>query len=205
MTMVSDQHDEAFALDERLVERVRQRSGAAFAALVTRHRDAVYRIARNLCATSSDTEEAVHQTFLAAYRDLGSLQTNRFRTWLYGIAVRTALAGRKRARSIPTNWLEPLLPRFDEAGRLSASRGEWPELSGAALERVEVTGVLREVLECMDDDVRAAFVLYDLAGLPVDEAASILKASVPAIRQRVHSARLVLRGFLDRLWIATAA
>jgi RNA polymerase sigma-70 factor (ECF subfamily) len=188
------QQDEVFALDERLVARVRQGSGAAFAALVARHRDAVYRIVRNLCATSRETEQALQQTFLSAYRDLASLQTDvRFRTWLYGIAVKTALAGRKRARPIPTDFVEP--------GRASA-RGEWPELAGAALARLKVTGVLREALESIDDDVRAAFVLCDLAGLPADEAAAILKTSIPTIRQRAHRARLVLRGFLDRLWIA---
>jgi hypothetical protein len=41
-----------------------------------------------MCATSSDAEEAIPQTFLSAYGDLGSLQTNgRFRTWLCGIAL----------------------------------------------------------------------------------------------------------------------
>jgi RNA polymerase sigma-70 factor (ECF subfamily) len=196
MTMARDQQDGLLELDERLVERVRQGSGASFAALVARHRDAVYRIVRNMCATSSDAEEAIRQTFLSAYRDLGSLQTNgRFRTWLYGIAMRSAQAGGKRA---PASQLEPLLPHFDQAGHLGASTGEWPDL-----ERVKLAGVLHEALECMDDGVRAAFVLCDLAELPVDEAAAILETSPSAVRQRVHRARLLLRGFLERLLIPT--
>jgi RNA polymerase sigma-70 factor (ECF subfamily) len=200
MTMACDQQDELFELDERLVERVRQGSGASFATLVARHRDAVYRIARNMCATSSDAEEAIRQTFLSAYRDLGSLQTNGgFRTWLYGLAMKSALAGGKRAPPRPASRLEPLLPHFDQAGRLGASAGEWPDL-----ERVKLAGVLHEALECMDDDVRAAFVLCDLAELPVDEAAAVLKTPPPAVRQRVHRARLLLRGFLERLLIPTS-
>jgi RNA polymerase sigma-70 factor (ECF subfamily) len=192
---------DSLAVDERLVLRVRQGSGAAFAALVARYRDTVYRIARNMCSTSSDVEDAIRRTFVSAYRDIGSLQTGRrFRTWLCGIAMKKAQAGRKGVHPAPENWLEPLLPRFDQAGCLPAPAGEWPDL-----ERVEVTGVLREALECIDDGVRAAFVLCDLAELPVDEVAVILEASSSAIRQRLHRARLLLRGFLDRLWISTAA
>ena len=187
------------SIDQALVERVRQGSGVAFAALVARHRDTVYRIARNMCATSTDAEEAIRQTFLSAYRDLGSLRSDgRFRTWLYGIAMKTALAERKAASRVPVGSLEALLPSFDHTGRLAKPAGEWPDI-----ERLEVTGVLREALEFIDDGVRAAFVLCDLAGLPVDEAAAVLHAPPTAIRQRVHGARLLLRGFLERLLIAT--
>jgi RNA polymerase sigma-70 factor (ECF subfamily) len=192
----ADQQSEIPAADEQLVERVRHGSGAAFAALVARHRDTVYLIARNMCATSSDAEEAIRQTFLAAYRDLGSLQSSSgFRTWLYGIAMKTAQAGGKGARPVPGSWLEPLLPHFDQAGRLPAPASEWPDL-----ERARITGVIREALECIEPGLRAAFVLCDLAELPVDEAAAILHISPSTIRQRVHRARLMLRGFLQRLW-----
>jgi RNA polymerase sigma-70 factor (ECF subfamily) len=197
MTMVRDQDSDLF--DDRLVERVRQGSASAFSALVARHRDTVYRIARNLCATSSQAEEAIRQTFLAAYRDLGSLQIDAsFRTWLCGLAMKAAQAERKGTNPLPANTLEPLLPRFDQAGDLPPSPGEWPDL-----ERAKVAGVLREALELIEDGVRAAFVLCDLAELPVDEAAAILQVPPPAIRQRVHHARLLLRGFLQRLLIPT--
>jgi RNA polymerase sigma-70 factor (ECF subfamily) len=197
MTMHCDQDSDLF--DDRLVERVRQGSGSAFSALVARHRDTVYRIARNLCATSSQAEEAIRQTFLSAYRDLGSLRIDaRFRTWLCGLAMKTAQAGGKGASPLPADTLERLLPQFDQAGRLPASPGEWPDL-----ERAKVTGVLREALECLEDGVRAAFVLCEIAELPVDEAAAVLEVPPPTIRQRLHHARLLLRGFLQRLWIPT--
>lgn len=197
MTMDYNQHSDLF--DDRLVERVRQGSAAAFAALVARHRDTVYRIARNLCATSSQAEKAIRQTFLAAYREFESLQRDEsFRTWLCGLAMKAAQAERKGANALPANTLELLLPQFNQAGRLPPSPGEWPDL-----ERAKVAGVLREALELIDDGVRAAFVLCDLAELSVDEAATILQVPPPVIRQRVHRARLLLRGFLQRLLLPT--
>jgi RNA polymerase sigma-70 factor (ECF subfamily) len=195
------QLDDSLAADDSLAERARRGSGAAFAVLVTRHSDAVYAIARNMCATLREVEEVLEQAFLAAWRDLQSFPAGaRFTTWLYGIAMKTVLAHRQRdRRNNPSCSLEPCLPSFDGAGRLVASNGRWSQLDGSSSERIEVTGLLREALECVDDQIRAAFVLRDLLQLPLDEASAILETSPEAVRRDAHRLRLMLRGFIDRL------
>lgn len=194
----SDQQlDDSLVRDEALAERARRGSGGAFAALVTRHGDAVYAIARNMCVTVRDAEELLQQAFLAAWRDLEFLPAGaRFTTWLYGIAMKTALAHRQRDRRRPSPSLEGFLAAFDREGRLVASKDRWPELDGGSSERFEITGLLREALDCMDDQARAAFVLLDLVQLPAEEAAVILQTSPQAVRQDAHRARLMLRGFI---------
>jgi len=59
--------------------------------------------------------------------------------------------------------------------------------------------VLREGLEFMDDEIRAAFVLPDLLELPVDEVAAVLETSPQDVGRRIHRARLMLHGLLARL------
>jgi RNA polymerase sigma-70 factor (ECF subfamily) len=49
----------------------------------------------------------------------------------------------------------------------------------------------------LPDRYRAAVVLCDLQELPSREAAAILGIDAAALRQRVHRARLMLRGYLD--------
>jgi RNA polymerase sigma-70 factor (ECF subfamily) len=200
MTTTGEELDDSLARDDALAERAREGSGSAFGELVTRHRDAVYAIARNMSATIRDAEEVLQQAFLAAWRDLRSFTKGAsFTTWLYRIAMKTALAQRQRDRRSPSLSLEPFLPAFDRAGRLVESKGRWPELDGSSSERTQVTGLLREALECIDDQPRAVFVLSDLLHLPVDEAAAILEVSPPAVRRDAHRARLMLRGFIDQL------
>ena len=195
-----DQLDVPLVRDEALAERARRGSGAAFAALVTRHEDAVYAIARNMCATVRETEAVLQQAFLSAWHELGSFPAGaRFTTWLYGIAMKTSLAHRQRERRSPSCSLEAFLPAFEHAGRLVTSKGRWSELEGSSAEPIEVTGLLREALECVGDQARAAFVLRDLVQLPVEEAAAILQTSPLAIRRDAHRARLMLRGFIDQL------
>jgi len=54
------------------------------------------------------------------------------------------------------------------------------------------------MLERLDDGVRAAFVLRDLAELPASETAAILQTSRREIRLRVHRARLMLISVLGK-------
>ncbi len=186
--------------DETLAERARRGSGEAFGALVRLHGEAVYAIARNMAATARDAEEVVQEAFLSAWRELSSFPPgDSFKTWLYGIAMKTALAHREAHRRSPWGSLEELLPAFDGAGRLIETKGRWPELDGSPSEQIRVTGLLREALECIDDGTRAAFVLRDLVQLPVEEVAVILQKSPQGVRQDAHRACLMLRGFVDGL------
>jgi RNA polymerase sigma-70 factor, ECF subfamily len=186
--------------DELLAERTRQGNGSAFAALVDRHGDAVYRIVANLCPAPGEAEEAVHQTFLSAWRDAASRPRDAsFRAWLYRIAVKES-AGRQQGFPGPGIPSEVFLPCFGADGDLEPSTGEWPDPGSPRLEEIELTGLLRRALGGMDESARVAFVLCDLAQLPIGEAAPILDAAPETVRQRVHRARLMLRGFLDRLW-----
>jgi len=186
--------------DDTLVELARSGSGAAFAALVTLHGEAVYAIARNMSVTPRDAEEVLQETFLSAWRDLGSLPAGtRFATWLYGIAMTTALAQREAHGRRQWGSLEGSMPTFDGAGRLVASRSRRPELEGNRSEGVKFTGLLREALECMDAQTRAAFVLHDLVQVPVEDAAEILRTSPQSVRRDAHRACLMLNGFVDGL------
>jgi len=192
-----EQLDDSVAHDDALVERARAGSGAAFAALVDRHREAAYAIARNMCATARDAEDVLQQAFLSAWRDLDSIPAGaRFTTWLYGIAMNAALAHRQRDRRRPSLSLEGFLPAYDREGRPVVTQGRWSVLDGESPEPFEITGLLREALECVDDRVRAAFVLRDLAQLLAEEAAAILQTSPQAVRRDAHRARLMLRGFI---------
>jgi RNA polymerase sigma-70 factor (ECF subfamily) len=57
----------------------------------------------------------------------------------------------------------------------------------------------QEALARLPDIYRDAFVLRDLEELPTDEVAELLGIESAAVRQRVHRARLMLRGYLARL------
>ncbi len=184
--------------DDVLAERARRGDVAAFSTLVGRYREPAYVIVQNMFASPRDAAEVTQQVFLRLHDALPSWPGSpAFATYLYGIAMKTALVRRLQDRRSRPCSLESFLPRFDPDGRLVSSR--WLDPGASTLEQIETGAVLREAFEFMDDAVRAAFVLRDVLELPTDEVAAVLETSSKDICRRVHRARLMLRGLLDRL------
>jgi RNA polymerase sigma-70 factor (ECF subfamily) len=80
----------------KLVDAAKGGSVDAFTELVRGYRDGLFRFLLTRCANRADAEDALQDTFINAYRYLGSYNPQwRFSTWLYRIAIRNA--GRLRA------------------------------------------------------------------------------------------------------------
>ncbi len=187
--------------DETLARRALAGDRSAFEILVERHQDRVYGLARRLTHSSSDAEEVLQETFMNAYRRLGAFRGEaRFSTWLYRIATNSARMLRRGQRRRPVEPLDAYLPRFDGQGRHArdvdhARAADADEL----LDRRRLARHAREALERLPERYRVPFVLRDLEEMPTAEVASILGVSSDLVRQRVHRARLMLRGYLSHL------
>ena len=183
--------------DELLAQRASAGDGDAFGVLVERHRDRVYRLASRMVSNPSDAEEIVQDAFLHAYRGLASFRGDaKFGTWLYQIVVNGALAHRRSAGRHPTTSLDEHLPRFDEDGALEPADHGRVARADELLERKELRACIARALDALDDHHRTVFVLRDLEGLSTDEVAEIFAICPPAVRKRLHRARLQLRGLL---------
>jgi len=187
--------------DEELARRVLAGDTGAFETLMSRHQKQVYRLACRLTRNQADAEEVLQDTFMRAYRRLGGFrQDAKFSTWLYRIATNAArMLHRGRARH-PTEPLDEYLPRFDGQGRHArdvdhARAADAEEL----LDRGRLARHAKGALERLPELYRIPFVLRDLEEMPTAEVASVLGITDEAVRQRVHRARLMLRGYLSHL------
>ncbi len=187
--------------DEGLARRAQGGDHAAFEALVSRHQERVYRLARRLTGSSADAEEVLQETFLRAYRRLGGFRGEaKFSTWLYRIATNAARMLRRGRARHPTEPLEDYLPRFDRQGR-HARDGDHARAADAdaILDRTRLARHARQALERLPERYRTPFVLRDLEEMATAEVAAVLGVSHALVRQRVHRARLMLRGYLSHL------
>jgi RNA polymerase sigma-70 factor (ECF subfamily) len=188
--------------DEELAARAAAGDTTAFEILVSRHEGRVYRLGSRLTGSDADAQDVLQETFLAVYRGLASFRgASRFSTWLYRITTNVALVHRRARRRRPTESLEEYLPRFDEDGQHAP---EVSELRAASQADVLLDGKLlaeqaRAALERVPDLYREAFVLRDLEELDTSEVADLLGVDAATVRQRVHRARLLLRGYLSHL------
>jgi RNA polymerase sigma-70 factor (ECF subfamily) len=187
--------------DEALATRAAAGDSSAFEAIVGRYQARVFRLA---CRLTSDTDAAdvLQETFLQVYRHLASFRgESRFSTWLYRIASNAALMHRRACARRPAESLDLFLPRFDAEGRHAATPAELQVASRAdeLLDRQVLARKAREVIARLPDLYREAFVLRDLEELSTADVAQALGIEPATVRQRVHRARLMLRGYLTDL------
>jgi RNA polymerase sigma-70 factor, ECF subfamily len=188
--------------DEALAAGAAAGDEPAFEELVVRYQARVFRLARRLTGNDGDGQDALQETFLQVYRNLASFRGDaRFSTWLYRIATNAALMLRRGRDRRPAESLEAYLPRFDADGAHAATPAELqaPGHADDLIDRQLLAEKVRAGIERLPDLYREAFVLRDLEELPTSEVAEVLGLEPAAVRQRVHRARLMLRGYLGAL------
>jgi RNA polymerase sigma-70 factor (ECF subfamily) len=187
--------------DETLAARASGGDDRAFEAIVERYQGRIFRLA---CRLTSDTDapDILQETFLQLYRHLPSFRgESQFGTWLYRIATNTSLMHRRARARRPTESLEAFLPRFDDHGVHVNTPTELQVASRVdeLLDRQVLAEKARAVMARLPDIYRDAFVLRDLEEMSTADVAQTLGLDPATVRQRVHRARLMLRGYLSEL------
>jgi len=193
--------------DARLVEQLRRRDAPAPEALVSAYGDRVYRLAIRITGNPSDAEEVVQDALWTVMRKIDTFRgTAAFGSWLYRITANAAyqkLRGRRSQRN-EASW-EDLAPALDETGHIVEPGIDWsPRAADPAL-LAELNSVLRAAIDLLPGHQRTAFLLHDVEGFSNPEIAEALQIELPAVKSRVHRARLFLRHRLGDYCAAAAA
>ena len=185
--------------DKELVALSQKGDGAAFAQLVERHQRQLFRLALRMTGSEADAQEVLQEAFLNAYQKLPLFRGEaQFSSWLYRIAANSALMRLRRKRrapdTVPDEPLELTGPRFNEQGGYEAPpRSDWSQRADEKLESRELGQAIDKAVAELPDDYRTVFLLKDVDGLSNEEIAHALELSVPAVKSRLHRARLALR------------
>jgi RNA polymerase sigma-70 factor (ECF subfamily) len=172
--------------DEALLQQSANGDSAAFDELVPRHESAVYRFITTLGVTGADAEDALQETFISAWRGAASFYgSGRVRSWLLSIARNVVRHHRRRRVGEPraVASLEDL-----------ALRAGWGEPSAPGLDEsvADAAELIDRALDQLPDDERECLLLRDIEGLSGEETARMLELTIPAMKSRLHRARLHL-------------
>jgi RNA polymerase sigma-70 factor (ECF subfamily) len=178
--------------DQKLVADCLHGNPAAFGELVSRHQDRLYNTVFRLLEHPEDTRDVVQEAFLHAYQSLQSFKGDaRFFTWLYRIAVNTAISF-KRKRRLNLR----LQPTADSGSIIDPLDPNETNRPGHALEMAELERRVHEALGCLSGEHRSVLVLKDMEGLKYEDMAEVLQVPIGTVRSRLHRARLELREIL---------
>lgn len=182
--------------DEALVARARGGDFEAFEALVARHQERIYRLAARMLRNDSDAQEVVQEALLSAWRNLRRFEDKaQFGSWLYRIAANAALMLLRTRRRHPES---PLDEAGMETGGVEIEPGfapalDWSRRPDEELQSAELRAHLQAAVDALPEAARVVFVLRDIEELSTEETAQLLDLSVPAVKTRLHRARLALR------------
>jgi RNA polymerase sigma-70 factor, ECF subfamily len=178
---VPDPHES----DEALLRRAGRGDEAAFEALVDRHGDAMYRVAVRACGPGRESEDAVQDALLAAWRGAAGFRgESAVRTWLLQIVINACRRSHRRRSGEPART-EPV-----EVAAAEPDADSGPE---ARTQAREVGRAIDRALAEMEAKAREVLVLRDVEGLSGDETAAALGLPLAAMKSRLHRARLELK------------
>ena len=186
---------------QALIEQARRGDPRALAELIRRHRPQLERVARRMCRSEDNVDDILQEAYLAILRNISSFRgESSFLTWAYTI-IRTA-RGRHIRRDLSIGRRESsleLLPPSVRASLADPNRGPDDAVAGH-----ELGHTMSQALGQLSDVDRKVLLLRDLEGYTATEVAQRLGLSVPAVKTRLHRARVAVRSELSEV-LAEAA
>jgi RNA polymerase sigma-70 factor, ECF subfamily len=190
--------------DVDLATRVAADDHAAFEALMRRHNQRLFRVARAILGDDAEAEDALQDAYLDAYRHMDTFRREaELLTWLTRIVVNQALMRlRKQKRHATVVSLQS--PEGPDGPRYADLRDDSIEAPSHTALRAEVRRVMERRIDELPLTFRTVFIMREVEDMSVQETADALGIPASTVRTRLFRARALLREALARdLDIAT--
>ena len=149
----------------------------------------VWRSLRRLGVAEAHLADATQDVFVVVHRALPRFEgRSGLRTWLFGIVLRVASQWRRKTRRRAT---EPLLDNIEAPVQTPFEQAV----------QSEAAELLHRLLDNLSMDQRAVFLLVEMEGLSVPEAAAVLDANLHTTTSRLRKARSVFEAAMKRQMI----
>jgi RNA polymerase sigma factor (sigma-70 family) len=173
-----------------LIMRAKQGDKPAFASLVERYKNVVFRQAYGMLNDIMEAEDVLQEAFVKAYISLKSLDSvYAFASWLSRIVHRLCydrLEKRKKEKAVITEWSDV----ENDLANVGNSVG--------SIEQKQLQIDLHRALQSLSSEYRSVLLLRELYGLSYQEIARVLNIPEGTVKSRIHGARLALRNKLKK-------
>jgi RNA polymerase sigma-70 factor (ECF subfamily) len=147
----------------------------AFGTLVRRHQDRLWAVALRTLGDREEAADALQDAMLSAYRSAATYRGDaRVTTWLHRVVVNACLDRVRRSKARPT------VPMPDDRD---------PADPRDALGDRETALEIEAALALLPEEQRAALVLVDVHGMPVEDVAAVLGVPSGTVKSRCSRGR----------------
>src|SRR6185437_14429606 len=172
--------------DALLVERFRQGDRTAAQAIVQKHNQMLWRVARGIVRDDAEAEEALQNAYVRALTSLDGFRgDSSLATWLSRIVVNEALRRREHMRS-PVDLADVVetLPA-DHPGSATMAPPPSPEAVAA---RKQIRRLVEGAIDALPAPFRVVFVMRMVEQMSINETAASLGIPVATAKTRLHRA-----------------
>jgi RNA polymerase sigma-70 factor (ECF subfamily) len=196
-TLRTKRRDVSHDPDSDLVALVLAGDGPAFAAIMTRYNQRLFRVARGVVRDEAEAEDVLQEAYVRAFAALPDFRGEAgLGTWLTRIVLNEALGRMRRRR--PTEQLDVLDQDLQTGdSRVVMFPGVNAPNPEAAAARSEVRRLLERAIDDLPEAFRLVFVMRDIEEMSIDETAANLAIRPETVKTRLHRARRLLRKNLD--------
>ncbi|MCX7916269.1 MAG: sigma-70 family RNA polymerase sigma factor [Verrucomicrobiae bacterium] len=178
--------------DVALVERLKARDKEALAELVRRHGSKIYGVALQITRDQHEAEEVVQDALVNIWNKIEFFEgRSALTSWLYRVTANAALMRLRRNKKFEQNVSLDATREEDELPVI-----ELPDTKSVptrALTQTELGERMRAAIDALAEPYRTTVLLADVEEMSMEEIAEAMGATVPAVKSRLHRARLALR------------
>ena len=183
--------------DLTIVRQVQAGDVAAFDRLILKYRERVLGIVYHMTSNRDDAADLTQDAFIKAFQSIHRFEgQSAFFTWLYRIAVNSALSHLRKHR----------LRSFFSLERIDADEPVSREIIAALTDKTaadrdtyvhELQEKLNEAMQKLSTKHRTVVTLFEIDGLSHQEIAEVMGTSVGTVRSRLHYAKQLLQAELQ--------
>ena len=186
---------------EDLVVRLKEGDDTAFEEVFQLYQDLVYNLAVHTLADKSEAMDVTQEVFLTLHRKIHQFRgESSLKTWLYRVTLNQASNRNrwwKRRRRSRTISLSLTTPENGERELELISDGAGPDRQMLSSEFLQA---LRDGLDQLTFEQRAAVTLRDVHALSYEEIARVQGVHVGTVKSRISRGRERLREYLKPYW-----
>jgi RNA polymerase sigma-70 factor (ECF subfamily) len=161
--------------------------------LVTGNNQRLFRTAWSILRNRQEAEDVVQSSYANALAAIGSFEgRSSLTTWLTRIAINEALA-RKRSHERRRKHLEAEGVQVLENYREQLAKGSLAPDPEAEAARAQLRSILERAIASLPENFRTVFVLHEIEGVSVEDAAQVLEIPTGTVKTRLMRARRKLQ------------
>jgi len=180
--------------EEILVKEFQEGNLEAYDQIAERYQKKIYGLSFNLCRNQMDAQDVTQEVLLTLYKKINTFQgKSAFSSWVYRITLNATYMKLRSKKKEPNVSLDDMMPSFNGSGFHQEKIQDWSESTESLLFTNETKEIIQKAVDLLPEKEKVVFVLRDVDGLSTEKVSEILDLTIPAVKSRLHRARLFLR------------